>query len=85
MWLLYIVFLLAGIYCATVAYQQAAASPPGKPQQAPESRVQEINDSYAKQVLDRIAGHEKEPADKVFKNIRIPWLKTVPAEDFVVL
>ncbi len=36
---------------------------------------QEINDRLEKQILDRIAGHENEPAEQVFKNIQIPCLK----------
>jgi hypothetical protein len=52
-------------------------------QQAPDSAHQATNDRYARQVLERLAGHEKEPAARVFKNIRLPWLKSVPAEDFI--
>ena len=60
-----------------------AASAPTSLQQAPVSRGQAENDRYEKQILERILGREKEPASKVFKNIRIPGLKAVPAEDFV--
>jgi hypothetical protein len=44
---------------------------------------QEINDRFAKQISDRIAGRENEPAEQVFKNIQIPWLKKTPAGRFV--
>ena len=44
---------------------------------------QESNDRTAKEILDRIAGHEKEPAGQVFKNIQIPWLKDVPAGNLI--
>lgn len=39
--------------------------------------VQETNDALVRKLSKEIAGHEKEPADKVFKNIQI--LKTTPA------
>ena len=38
-------------------------------------------DSVAKLVMERIAGHEKAPAESVFKNIKI--MKGVPAERMV--
>ena len=70
------------------AQQSSSATPPqatpAKPQASPSAAQQanpnqETNDRLAKQVLDKIAGHDSEPAEKVFKNIQIPWLKTVPA------
>jgi photosynthetic reaction center cytochrome c subunit len=42
---------------------------------------QETNDRIAKQVAEAIAGHEKEPAEQVFKNIQS--LKGMPAERLV--
>ncbi len=42
---------------------------------------QATNDRIAKQVTDAIAGHEKEPAEQVFKNIQS--LKGMPAERLV--
>ncbi len=45
--------------------------------------VQEINDRFAQQVLKSIAGRENEPAEKVFMDIRIEWMKSVPAARFV--
>jgi len=32
-----------------------------------------------------IAGHEKEPAEKVFKNVQLPQLKDVPAGTFLAI
>ncbi len=52
-------------------------------QQAPDSPHQATNDRYVRQMLERLAGREKEPAARVFKNLRLPWLKSVPAEDFI--
>jgi hypothetical protein len=44
---------------------------------------QEVNDRYEQQFLQKIAGHEKEPAENVFKNVQ--WLKGEPAERFLVI
>jgi hypothetical protein len=49
------------------------------------SPTQQINNRYASDVSARIAGHEKDPAEKVFKNVQIPWLKNVPAETFLAI
>jgi len=56
----------------------AAAPPPAK-----KASVQETNDQFAAKVLKSIAGHEKEPAEQVFMDIRIERLKQVPAEQFI--
>jgi Photosynthetic reaction centre cytochrome C subunit len=63
----------------------AAVMDPGAaaPTQRSDSPHQEANDRTARQILDRLAGREKEPASRVFKNIRLAWLKSVPAEDFI--
>jgi len=45
--------------------------------------VQETNDQMAAQVLKSIAGHENEPAEQVFMDIRIEKLKPTPAARFV--
>jgi hypothetical protein len=65
-----------------------ATSPPPVPAPvaatpSPSSPTQQANDQVAKKILAGIAGHEKEPAGTVFKNIQLPWLKTVPAARFV--
>jgi hypothetical protein len=57
----------------------AAATPPKK------SSVQEINDQFAQKILKSIAGHENEPAEKVFMDIRIERLKNVPAAQFITI
>ena len=57
-----------------------------EPQATPTPLVnssQEINDRFVKQLSEKIAGRENEPAEKVFKNIQIPWLKNVPAARFL--
>jgi len=84
--------LLLTIVCAAAAYQQmytsgsrqqAAAVTPPASAMAQAGTTQEVNDRFAKQFLVRIAGHEKEPASKVFKNMQLPGLKDVPAANLI--
>jgi len=52
----------------------------GAPFPAPQAQVltvQQINDAFVLRIAKQIAGHEQEPAEKVFKNIHI--LNTTPA------
>jgi photosynthetic reaction center cytochrome c subunit len=56
----------------------AAAAPAHK-----EPSTQEINDAFVQQISKQIAGHEQEPAEKVFKNVQI--MKTVPAARFLLI
>ena len=56
---------------------EGAAAPPKK------ASVQEINDQFAAKILKSIAGHETEPAEQVFMDIRIERLKSVPAAQFI--
>jgi hypothetical protein len=63
-----------------MATPAAAPVPPGSPAPpAPPAANpnQEGNDQIARAVLERIAGHENEPAEQVFKNIQS--LKGMPA------
>jgi hypothetical protein len=60
---------------APAAQQPRAAATPQEP------TVQEINDRFVKQWLERIAGKQNDPAEQVFKNIQ--WLKGVPAGRFL--
>ena len=82
--LLFLALIAGGVvasrYVATSESQQPSATPtpqPGSAASATVSANQEINNRFVKQILDRIAGHENEPAEQVFKNIQ--WLKGVPA------
>jgi hypothetical protein len=53
-----------------------------KQREAPQvASVQESNAAFAKQWMDKIAGHEKDPAGAVFKNVQ--WLKDVSAATFL--
>ena len=91
---IYVLALLALIAGGTIAvrYEGASASqhpsatptPPARPAApAVVSANQQINDRFVKQILDRIAGHENEPAETVFKNIQ--WLKGVPARRMLAI
>ncbi|HEV8610563.1 MAG TPA: hypothetical protein VGS98_10925, partial [Thermoanaerobaculia bacterium] len=60
----------------------AVATPASPAASAPlQNPNQEANDQIARAVLERIAGHENEPAEQVFKNIQS--LKGMPAGRFV--
>ena len=56
----------------------AAPTPQAPP---PQPTTQEINDRFVREIMTRIAGHENEPSEQVFKNIQ--WLKGVPAARFL--
>ena len=73
--------IAAGVAFLLIASCATAPTPP--PQSPKKPSVQEINDRYAQQVLKSIAGHENDPAEKVFMDIRIPQLKNVPAARFI--
>jgi hypothetical protein len=47
--------------------------------------VQKMNDAFVQKITRQIAGHEKEPAGKVFKNIQISLFKDVPAATFLII
>ena len=88
--LLFLALIAGGVvtsrYVAKSASQQPSATPtpqPGSAAPATGSANQEINDRFVKQILDRIAGNENEPAEQVFKNIQ--WLKGVPARRMLAI
>jgi hypothetical protein len=77
--LLIAVIASVGVVCAAFGAQ------PGLRQSAPASvqaeakgqSIQEINDGFVQKISKQIAGHEQDPAGKVFKNIHI--LTNTPA------
>jgi hypothetical protein len=88
------VIALTIVACLVVAYQHrltrgSAQQPPApKPQASPTTPApanpnQEMNNRYVQQLSQKIIGRENEPAEKVFKNIRIEWFKNVPAGRFL--
>src|SRR5215470_18575551 len=81
------VLMLAAV-CAPAPPQKPAVSPPPpKPAVAPAltNPNQAVNDRFAKEVSASIAGRENEPAEKVFKNIQMPWMKTTPAGRLIAI
>jgi Photosynthetic reaction centre cytochrome C subunit len=60
-------------------------APPATATPAPEPgpSVQEANDRFVRDWSNRIAGREDEPAARVFENIRLDWLKSTPAGQFL--
>jgi hypothetical protein len=82
------------VACVAVAYQHRLEhtsqqpSTIAKPQPSPTplgqaNPNQETNSRFVRQFSERIAGHENEPAERVFKNIQIEWFKNVPAGQFL--
>ena len=86
-----VLFLALMLACGTAPQPQSTPDP-AQPAAAPASVAtpaaasasaplqnpnQEANDQIAKAVLERIAGHENDPAEQVFKNIQS--LKGMPA------
>ena len=63
------------------AFVLLSQGPPARRAASPE--VQDANDRFEREQAERIAGREKEPAERVFKNIRIDWLKNVPARQLL--
>lgn len=85
---------LSVLVCAVPAYHHGLAraqqptaveaqTTPATPD--PKGSNKEVNDQYVRRLMERIAGREKDPAEKVFKNIQIPWLKSVPADRFLAI
>jgi Photosynthetic reaction centre cytochrome C subunit len=82
-------FLLTLVACGAGAYQQrptpasqqpsTASRQPGTATSTQANPNQDINNRYVQQFSEKIAGREKEPAEKVFKNIQIEWFKSVPS------
>jgi photosynthetic reaction center cytochrome c subunit len=60
----------------SIAATTRSDAPPAAPQ-TQVSTVQQDNDAFVQRIAREIAGHEQEPAEKVFKNIHI--LNTTPA------
>lgn len=82
--------MVSGLALVLVGWTGGSSRPPS--QQAPPAAAapapkgpstQEINDAFVRQISKQIAGHEQEPAEKVFKNVQI--MKTVPAARFLLI
>jgi hypothetical protein len=55
----------------------AQQAPGTQVQPTAQESVQQTNDAFVEKITKQIAGHEQEPAEKVFKNVQI--MKNVPA------
>jgi hypothetical protein len=84
---------LAMAMCVILMWDDTLAPPasgqeppqPARPTVATPSNSQhkDVNERLLKQLSGRIKGRENDRAEEVFKNIQIPWLKTVPAGLFL--
>ncbi len=62
--------ILCALFAAPFAVSQQPAPPKQPAPQQPADR-QATNDRIEASILEKIKGHEKEPAEQVFKNIKI--------------
>lgn len=69
----------------TRAFQQPTTQSPTSSSPTQVNPNQEINDSFVKQVSEKIAGRENEKAGRVFKNIKLPGYKDVSAKQFLLV
>jgi hypothetical protein len=67
---------------ATIAATTQSGEPPPSPQ-FQVLTVQQTNDAFVQKITKQIAGHEQEPAERVFKNIHI--MNTTPAGRFLLI
>ena len=68
------IVLLVAIFTGCMSHKPPPAGPP------PSNPNQAANDKAYQKALESIAGHETEPAGKVFKNVKLPMLQNVPAK-----
>ena len=68
------VLIAAAFVSAFLSRGSLAAQPPS---------VQQINDEFVARIRAQIAGHEREPAGQVFKNVQ--FLKATQASTFLVI
>ena len=91
---IYDVFVIGTAICVMLSWNHTLARPARgqePPQRArpsvatpPNSQQnQDVNERLLKQLTDRIKGRENDTAEQVFKNVQLPWLKTVPAGLFL--
>ena len=78
---------LAVLFAVSFAFkpsraQQQAAQAPAQAANA-QASVQDTNDAFVAKLQKQIAGHEQEPAEKVFKNVQI--MKKAPAARFLLI
>ena len=79
------VSVLMCTFCVTIAAQPGSPQPSSPPAQAEPGKqsTQEINDGFVARISKQIAGHEQEPAGKVFKNVHL--MENAPAARFLLI
>ena len=76
--------LVCVLFAAYGVQPRSRQTAPAAVQAEPKGQsVQEINDGFVRQISKQIAGHEQEPAAKVFKNVHI--LTNTPAARFLLI
>lgn len=61
----------------------SASSSPRRAAPPQEPGVEDVNARFVREIRKRIAGRERQPSRLVFKNIKLPWFKEVPAEQLL--
>lgn len=78
-----VLVVLGACHRAGAPKPQAAQAPVAINVDPVRDSIQEVNDRFVAAVLTRIAGREKQPAESVFRNVRLENLLGIPAEQFV--
>ena len=83
--LLVAVIGLTCVVCAAFGAQPrlTQTAPASVQTEAKGQSIQEINDRFVQKISKQIAGHEQEPAGKVFKNVHI--MTNTPAARFLLI
>jgi DNA-binding transcriptional regulator YiaG len=76
---------IVGTRATPPAAPVASAATPTAATAAPNDTAARRRDSLATAVLRAIAGREQEPAESVFKNLKLPGLRRVPARQLVAM
>ena len=77
-----VAFLFAPFPALREKLSQQQPIAPSQRQAGPGS-VQDTNDAFVQKILKQITGHEREPAEEVFKNVHI--MKATPAARFLTI
>jgi Photosynthetic reaction centre cytochrome C subunit len=75
----------AATHGVAIATRSSEAPPTARPLAVPAAQpsIQEVNDRFVRQIPQQIAAQENRPSHLVFKNIKIEWLKSVPARQLL--
>lgn len=85
-WVKGMVALLAVALAGWMGMARGTQSEQAPPAAAPEEpSTQEVNDAFVQRISKKIAGHEQEPAGKVFKNIQLDFFKKTTAARLLLI